>query len=649
MLLFRRSIAALVGTILLPTLIVALFVFGLNDTFLKPSFYPQQLEKRGVYQFLVVDLLASVLNDVRAADPAELGVDVRRNVLAESGLTNRQILEAVHLGLSPQKLEAIVAPIALAIGQIIAGEQDQVAIRIDATEPVRGMVDGSLELLREAGTYEWLLRNEIRPFVRDRLIESFASSTEASNIATLSFGGNAVASERLAESAVRVITPEWIAGLTERSVRQVSSYLIADSDGFEVQIRITEELTDATAAEFKAILGGDAAIDLLSQYVIAPAIEPILGVGVEVPFGQVITSAEVTDALLEFAPPDLVDRQAEIFIEDASDYLLGRSDGFTTQISIEPNKQAAQLGLTGLADQKVTAVVNYLPDCESGPDIGELTLTLENPDLPACLPPGIRRSQLLDSVTARTASLVQTLVLDPLPDSVVFSESHLRDVVNSAGGPGALEALDEWRRMLAEGYSYDQTDLREDLAAGGNLADFDDIRTFFADGYVFSIGSLEDEASEDSIGTGLQALGDASRAVRQYGWISYLVALGMLVVIGLLGGISWPGRIAWASAVLFIAALTLTILLWPVFEAASAAGFSAAREGMIDLADGPFAGTSQLSADYVLRAVQDLAGDLVSSVRWVAGSLAAVALAGWLGALAWDRRHSASFKTDTPH
>ena len=176
-----------------------------------------------------------------------------------------------------KKLEAIVAPIALAIGQIIAGEQDQVAIRIDATEPVRGMVDGSLELLREAGTYEWLLRNEIRPFVRDRLIESFASSTEASNIATLSFGGNAVASERLAESAVRVITPEWIAGLTEHSVRQVSSYLIADSDGFEVQIRITEELTDATAAEFKAILGGDAAIDLLSQYVIAPAIEPIPG------------------------------------------------------------------------------------------------------------------------------------------------------------------------------------------------------------------------------------------------------------------------------------------------------------------------------------------------------------------------------------
>ncbi len=640
MLQFRRLIAVLLGMILLPTLMVALFVFGLNDTFLKPSFFPQQLEKRGVYQFLMVDLLDSVLTDVRAADPSELDLEVRRNMLAESGLTNRQILEAVHLGLSPQKLEAIVAPIALAFGQYISGEQDQVAIRIHAAEPVRGTVDGLLVLMREAGTYEWLLQNEIRPFVRDRSIEAFASSAEASNIAALAFGGNAAAGERLAESAVRVITPEWIAGLTERSVRQASSYLIADSDGFELQILLPGEQADAAKAELKAILGGDVAIDLMRQYVIAPAIEPILGVGVELPFGQVLTNAEIADALLQFAPPDLVERQAEMLVEDASDYLLGRSAGFATQISIEPNKQAAQLGLTGLANEKVTAVLSSLPGCESGLDLGEMTVTLQNPELPACLPAGILGSQLQDSVMATTAGLVRTLVLDPLPDSVVFSESDLQEVVKNAGGPAALEDLDEWRRLLSEGYFYDQSDLREDLAAGGDLADFEDIRAFFADGYVLAIGNLEDEISKDSTGAALQAIGNASRDVRQYGWISYLAPLVILVAIGLLGGVSWPGRFTWALAVLFIAALTLTILLWPVYEAASAAGFTVAREGLTDLADGPFTGTAQLTADYALGAVQDFAGELVSGVRWVAGLLAGVALAGWLSALAWNRRES---------
>ena len=88
-----RLISIPVGLVFFVVLLVILVVLQVNDTFLDPDYYPEEMKKANIYEFVLVDLLMSVLDEAREQEPPE-GMD--ENPLVSSGLSTQQVVSSVR-------------------------------------------------------------------------------------------------------------------------------------------------------------------------------------------------------------------------------------------------------------------------------------------------------------------------------------------------------------------------------------------------------------------------------------------------------------------------------------------------------------------------------------------------------------------------
>ncbi|MYI83345.1 MAG: hypothetical protein F4056_08695, partial [Chloroflexi bacterium] len=106
----RRTAAVALGILLLLVLLGVLMLQSVNATLLNPDFYVDQLEDADVYSFVMDNALSSAVDEARDQEPGDLEVDLRENPVEASGLSTSGIVEAVQRALSPEDLEALVAP-----------------------------------------------------------------------------------------------------------------------------------------------------------------------------------------------------------------------------------------------------------------------------------------------------------------------------------------------------------------------------------------------------------------------------------------------------------------------------------------------------------------------------------------------------------
>ena len=115
----------LVGVLLVGALFIALAYVRLNAGLLNPSYYPELLKKADVYRFATVDVVSSTFDETRALGPDDFGDEFHVNPLAASGLTTPQLTGAVGRALSPEELEALVAPAVLQVGEKTLADRAQ--------------------------------------------------------------------------------------------------------------------------------------------------------------------------------------------------------------------------------------------------------------------------------------------------------------------------------------------------------------------------------------------------------------------------------------------------------------------------------------------------------------------------------------------
>ena len=94
----RRFITIPNGVLLFVLLLVTLVVLQINGTFLDPDYYPEELRKTNIYEFALVDLLTSALDEARELDPPE---DLDENPLVTSGLSTQDIVSSVNRAVPP--------------------------------------------------------------------------------------------------------------------------------------------------------------------------------------------------------------------------------------------------------------------------------------------------------------------------------------------------------------------------------------------------------------------------------------------------------------------------------------------------------------------------------------------------------------------
>ncbi len=630
----RRVAAGALGVPLLALLLLpTLTLQSVNGTVLNPDFYADRLKEADVYGFVMGSALTSAVDEAREENPNEAGVDLRENPVEASGLSTAQVVEAAQRALSPDDLEALVTPAILEAGGYATGRSDGFTIDLPLAETIRDVVDELLALLREAGAYERLLDQELEPRIREAAGEALAPGSDSPGWMQRLFGSDEEAGGRLAAVILSVVTPEWFQDQVEQIVNQLTGYLVGESDSFEIEVRLSDAQVDAAVDELKSVLGETDAAELVYTDILDPAVDDGVEEAIVLPYGVEVSREEIKRVLREVAPADWVQQQAELLIEDVSAYVTGRSEGFTTSISLAGHKDAAAGLLTELAVARVEESVRGLPACPPDAEASALA-ALGSGRLPDCLPPGVPADDLLADAQAAIAGAISELVLETVPDAVTYTDADLRLEVREDGGPAALDALDDSRELLASGWSYSERDLRAGLAADPEvLRNLDRVRAFLADGYVHT----PDDPAASALAMALDGMHEASSAVRSGGRGAWLIVAVLLVAIGALGGTSWAGRVAWASAALLASVVVVLILFWPVYEGISGTLVELAREEIADWSDEQAGPTERLLAGKAVDVAEGAADEFAEGVRRSGLVLAIVALAVLLAAIVSGR------------
>ena len=543
----------------------------------------------------------------------------------------------MHRALSPQDLEELAAPAVLRIGEYVAAERDEVDLTIDAAGHIRGVTDELQVLMRETGGYDLLHEQELETRSREAADDALARGEDPSGWMLYLFGSGEDASDGMVRVVTRTLTAEWLAVQVDQALDELTAYLVGESDGLEIRIRLDDAQAEIALEEIKAVLREADSYDLLYTGVVERPVEDRLGASVELPYGVEITSDEVVSALRQAASPAWVQQQAERLIDDASAYVTGRSDGFSTEISLTRNKEEAASVLTEMAGAKVAEVLASLPVCLTRADALAARNT-QGQVLPACIPPGVSVSDVSAELGPPIADSIPTFVLAPVPDAITFTESRLRSALEESGGPEVLGSFDELRKMSGEGWTYNQDDLRDDLFGRGNaIRLLDETRSFLSDGYFHTPQNISGGDSDDPVRMALDRVRGLSETVRRYEWAAYLAAPVLLVIIGLLLGTTWSGRVAWPALVLLLATAVVSILSWPVYEAVADGAFEQARSDAAVQTGGPFDETSRLVAAKSIDVAEAVTDEFVGGIRKSSVTLAVVAFVVLLTALSRRR------------
>ncbi|MDA1347579.1 MAG: hypothetical protein O3A47_01745 [Chloroflexi bacterium] len=443
----RRAFTVPLGLLLFVLVLVALVLLQVSDSFIKPSYYAEELDDANLYEFVLVDLLTSALDEARALEPADFGDGIDSNPIVSSGLTTEDIVSSINRALPPEFLQQQVEQVLDELGRYIAGERDDFQVTILAGEQARVLVEEVSALLRKSDAYNVLFDEVITPAADDALDEELPFGLQIS-------GGE------LVESARRVVPREWVQEQIDAVLDETVPYFLGESDTFEIRIALADRI-DLALIEVKNLLRKVEAYDLLYDEIIEPEVQKQLGDAVDLPFGFSITNQEVLRALRTVAPPDWVQSEAERLIDEVGPYLAGETDSFAINVSLADNKRVASEVVLEIATRKFTDALTAIPDCTLAQlarfDLASLS------SLPVCIPSQLDPDLILDQLGGSVSDAVDSLVLGAVPDDFLFTEANLRDTLVIAGAEDNLDLIDDVREIIRDGWTYSEEDMRADL------------------------------------------------------------------------------------------------------------------------------------------------------------------------------------------
>ena len=142
-----RLITIPVGIVFFVLLLATLLILRVNDTFLDPGYYPEQLREADVYNFALVDLLTVAIDEERererrdrderelaGLEPGEQGRNLLDGFLLSSGLTTDQIVSSVNRAIPPEWVQSLVEQPFDQLGKYVTGEQDDFEYTLIAGE-----------------------------------------------------------------------------------------------------------------------------------------------------------------------------------------------------------------------------------------------------------------------------------------------------------------------------------------------------------------------------------------------------------------------------------------------------------------------------------------------------------------------------------
>ena len=452
---------------MIPLLIFTLLSLRVNDTFLEEQFYKDQLVEADVYNFLYSDALTLAIDqEIEEAGGLPLGVN----------LTTAEIVEGIQETLPPDWIQHEVE---LAIDDAVpdlTGKTDTLSFSVDLAD----RADEALEVIRELVSGIDLHA----ALFYETIPKAIESKLDAEVDIAL---GITLTADEVSAALARVITPSLMQSLQSQAVDELGPYLIGRSDTFTFTIPLADQV-DAAQQEFNRILEQVDLQPFILDEVLEPALDEFIINGVELPLGVTITREEIRQAMEAALTPAWVDQQTDSLVNGIVPYLTGQTEGFTVSVPVRDRISVAVDILTSTVDQKYAALLASLPACTSSQIIW-IALGNADPATLLCTVPGLTIETLKGALGVDPLDFLGQSITDQLPSTVTFTE---QDLLATIGGTEAGEVLEDVRKTIRNGWSFDEIDLREVLTEQDpdSLESLDTIRETIQDGWTWTEDDL---------------------------------------------------------------------------------------------------------------------------------------------------------------
>ncbi|MDA0988049.1 MAG: hypothetical protein O2783_02695 [Chloroflexi bacterium] len=619
----RRFLILPMGLVFVVLFVLTLVIFRLSETFLEPEFYKDELAKAGIYNFALVDLPTSGIEELRSKAPDFFSETLTENPLDTTGLTADDIVSSFGKILPPAWVQEQVEQVIDQAGGYITGESDSFEINVTAAERVTATTEEVKTLVRKALLHDLLFDEFVTPEIDKALSEE----------GTLPFNVS-LTGEDLVAAVQRVAPEDWVKDQVDHALDEVTAYMVGDQDTFEIKVLLAER-ADIALDEIKILLMKANFFELLFDEVVDPMLEGSLSQFTELPFGVGITQQEISSALRELVPPSWLQEQVLGVIDEAGPYLVGRTDSFQAVIPLADRREVALTIIADLAESKLNALIEGLPEC----GIGQLPFQGLLPsldELPQCIPAGFDAQTLMDILDIDFTGGVGEMIGSQIPDEVVYTETDLRQAIGGDPASSNLDVLDNMREIIGQGWSYTEVDLREDLGQDSTNV-LDDVRAALSDGWTYSDVDFRENLADAEGGAFLEnfdTFREQLARARNLRFLVYILWAVLLALIGVLGGRHWGSKIAWAAATLAISSIIVFIASGPVYNFIGQSKIDDLRVDLVQDMESP---TQLLAVEKGLDVVQMVADDFLGGIERSSLTLLVIALVAFVAALAWPK------------
>jgi len=543
--------------IALPFIIMAFVTFQVGvlaqqtaSNLINPSFYLETLAESNIYQFLLTDLPRTALKDVRKANS--------NPIIDQSGLSDEIIITSINEIIPPEWLQSNFESTVTGVGDYVTGKSDDFTISIPVDERVQAASNQITFILNESDLYKLVMENQVRPIV------SQASKNE------LPFDVS-VNEDQLMGSIQKIISKAWLTGQIDSVLGEVVPYAVGAKDTFAVVITVDDRI-EVAVAEVKFLLAEANAYESLFEGSIAPNISSSIGNTAKLPYGVEITDEEISAIIKKTAPAAWMQKTTESILDNATPYLVGRTDEFTISIDIEPNKEEAVSDLMALAERKLNSKLDNLPDC----DAAEVANILSNPvgGIPSCYPADPALKGQMQSYTkayiSTVISAVRPQIINTIPNLIEFDQDSLRQVVP----PKALDSFDQGRAIMREGYTFRETDLESLIKQGAGDNSWDQVNTVrnsLSQGIQYNDQDFRVHIETITADGGqtlsmLDQLRGILKLVHMFNLAVYIPTILIAALVGFLGGRGWNQRLMWAAIAMLIASFLVYVIWGPIYS-----------------------------------------------------------------------------------
>ena len=544
----RPAIAVVLALVFAVLFIVALTASRVVNTVGDPAYITGVLDEVDTYDFIYDELIDAALTDLTTQ-----GVRFDNGVSGQAQTITFD--EPEKFKAAAKKFIDTVAPreysrrkIAELLNGLIpyaTGRSDEFTIDLETQARIEAIPEAVRLAAAEIGLGELLTRELIAPAIRDL---SGSLTDEAL--------GFSFTPDEAEAAARRILPPEWIEQQVFDAVDEMAPYMSGRNDSFEVVISIRDRVPILGEIVKQKLNDEDILVKLVFEQVVDPLVTNLIADITILPFGIGITEDDVAEAVEIVAPAEWVRAQGDALIDVLIPWLTGESDDLTLTIDLRDRKTEAAVELEALAFRKLDEKIAATPVCATPFDVAAAGGQVLNGTFPDCLPQdtGI----VIDGMRPLIAAELNRFVIGSVPDEVVYSDAMFRAQL----GGSALDALDEVRRVVREGFVFTEQDLAGYIGGGGGQSDRIDI---VRGGIRFDQSNLTNNMGPAQLAA-FDSVRERIGLAWSLRWTVFAPAVLLLIAIAFIGGRRWRGRLMWGGGTVAVIAAGVFIAItaaWP--------------------------------------------------------------------------------------